>query len=101
MTPRLRGYLPPGQRPRPRRAGSRVTRSGPPPSTSSTSGSAGGRSTASARRADLVHSFEGRYLDIVPDQRIVFAYDMHLDDTRISVSLATVELKPSRAPARG
>jgi len=43
-----------------------------------------------------VHSFDGRYLDIVPDQRIVFAYDMHLDDTRISVSLATVELKLTR-----
>jgi uncharacterized protein YndB with AHSA1/START domain len=43
-----------------------------------------------------VHSFDGRYLDIVPDQRIVFAYDMHLDDTRISVSLARVELKPAR-----
>jgi uncharacterized protein YndB with AHSA1/START domain len=47
-----------------------------------------------------VHSFEGRYQDIVPDQRIVFAYDMHLDHTRISVSLATVELKPARAGTR-
>ena len=32
--------------------------------------------------------------DIVPDERIVYAYDMHLEDTRISVSLSTVELKP-------
>jgi len=47
-----------------------------------------------------VHSFEGRYLDIVPDQRIAFAYDMHLDDTRRSVSLATVELRPARAGTR-
>ena len=30
----------------------------------------------------------------MPDQRIIYAYDMHLDDKRISVSLATVELKP-------
>jgi uncharacterized protein YndB with AHSA1/START domain len=41
-----------------------------------------------------VYTFEGRYQDIVPDERIVYAYDMHLDDRRISVSLATVELKP-------
>jgi uncharacterized protein YndB with AHSA1/START domain len=42
-----------------------------------------------------VSSFDGRYLDIVPDQRIVYAYDMHLDKTRISVSLATIEFKPT------
>jgi uncharacterized protein YndB with AHSA1/START domain len=40
------------------------------------------------------YTFEGRYQDIVADERIVYAYDMHLDDRRISVSLATVELKP-------
>jgi uncharacterized protein YndB with AHSA1/START domain len=45
-------------------------------------------------RGGPVHTFDGRYHDIVPDQRIVFTYDMHLDDTRISVSLATVEFKP-------
>ena len=37
--------------------------------------------------------FEGRYMDIVPNERIVYAYDMHLDDKRISCSLTTVELK--------
>lgn len=42
-----------------------------------------------------VYTFEARYQDIVPDKRIVYAYDMHLDEARISVSLATVELKPS------
>jgi uncharacterized protein YndB with AHSA1/START domain len=35
------------------------------------------------------------YLDIVPDQRIVFAYTMTVGDTHISVSLATVEIAPS------
>lgn len=40
-----------------------------------------------------VHAYDATYLEIVPDQRIIYAYDMHLDDTRISVSLATVELK--------
>ncbi|MBI2735631.1 MAG: SRPBCC family protein [Rhodospirillales bacterium] len=37
------------------------------------------------------HVFNGHFFDIVPDQRIVFAYDMHLDDRRISVSLTTIE----------
>jgi uncharacterized protein YndB with AHSA1/START domain len=47
-----------------------------------------------------VHAFDGHYQDIVPDQRIVYTYDMHLDQTRISVSLATVELKPAGAGTR-
>ena len=41
-----------------------------------------------------VHTFQAFYQDIVPDQRIVYSYDMHLDHKRISVSLATIELKP-------
>jgi uncharacterized protein YndB with AHSA1/START domain len=40
-----------------------------------------------------VFTFEAIYQDIVPDQRIVYSYDMHMDGTRISVSLATVEFK--------
>ena len=39
-------------------------------------------------------SYEALYQDIVPAERIVYTYDMHLQETRISVSLATVELKP-------
>ena len=46
------------------------------------------------------YTFEARYEDIVPDERIVYSYDMHLDETRISVSLATVELKPAGAGTR-
>jgi uncharacterized protein YndB with AHSA1/START domain len=42
-----------------------------------------------------VHSYDAIYRDIVPDERIVYAYDMHLDDKRISVSLATIEFKPA------
>jgi uncharacterized protein YndB with AHSA1/START domain len=41
------------------------------------------------------YTFEARYQDIVPEERIVYVYDMHLADRRISVSLATVELKPA------
>lgn len=37
------------------------------------------------------HVFRATYHDIVPDQRIVYSYDMHLGDRRISVSLATIE----------
>jgi uncharacterized protein YndB with AHSA1/START domain len=31
----------------------------------------------------------------VPNERIIFSYDMKLDDVRISVSQTTIELKPS------
>ena len=41
-----------------------------------------------------VHAFEAVYHDIVPDERIVYAYEMHLDEKRLSVSLATIELEP-------
>jgi uncharacterized protein YndB with AHSA1/START domain len=41
-----------------------------------------------------VYTYEARYQDIVPDQRIVYTYDMHRDETRISVSLATVVFTP-------
>lgn len=47
-----------------------------------------------------VHTFEATYQDIVPDERIVFSYAMYLDDTRISVSLTTVELKPAGSGTR-
>ena len=32
-------------------------------------------------------------LDIVPNRRIIYAYELHLDDVKISVSLATIELQ--------
>jgi uncharacterized protein YndB with AHSA1/START domain len=38
-------------------------------------------------------SFDCRYYDIVPNERIVYAYEMYLDDQRISVSVATIEFK--------
>ena len=55
---------------------------------------AGGREFSRGGGPDgEVYSYEARYQDIVPDQRIVYTYDMHRHDTRISVSLATVEFK--------
>ena len=47
-----------------------------------------------------VHAYEARYQDIVPDQRIVYTYDMHLDQTLISVTLATVEFTPAGTGTR-
>src|SRR5688500_3508128 len=40
------------------------------------------------------YTFDVRYYDIVPDNRIVYAYDMLQDGRRISVSVATVEFRP-------
>jgi uncharacterized protein YndB with AHSA1/START domain len=55
----------------------------------------GGRETNRGGPKDgPIHSFEALYYDIVPDERIVYSYEMHLDDKRISVSLATIELAP-------
>ena len=47
-----------------------------------------------------VSAFDCLYWDIVPDERIVYTYDMHLDDKRISVSLSTVEFKAAGAGTR-
>ncbi len=45
-------------------------------------------------------TYEARYQDIVPDQRIVYSYDMHLDDRRISASLGTVQIEPTDGGTR-
>lgn len=41
-----------------------------------------------------VHSFKAIYQDIVPNERIIYTYEMHLDDIRISVSLTSFEIRP-------
>jgi uncharacterized protein YndB with AHSA1/START domain len=38
--------------------------------------------------------YDAEIQDIVPDQRIVTTYEMYMDGTRISVSVATFELRP-------
>jgi uncharacterized protein YndB with AHSA1/START domain len=58
----------------------------------------GGRESVSGGpKGGPVHDYNATYQDVVPDERIVLTYDMHLDKTRISVSLATVEFKPAGA----
>jgi uncharacterized protein YndB with AHSA1/START domain len=55
----------------------------------------GGRETsAGGPPGGPVHTFDARYHEIVPDERIVFAYDMFEDTTQLSTSLTTLELTP-------
>jgi uncharacterized protein YndB with AHSA1/START domain len=47
----------------------------------------GGRERLSGGpKGGTVHSFDALYQDIVPNERIIYTYDMHLDETRISLS---------------
>jgi len=48
----------------------------------------------------LVSSFDATYFDVVPDARLVYAYEMHQDDRKISVSLATMEITPTATGSR-
>jgi len=41
--------------------------------------------------------FDAQYQDIVPDSRIIYTYTMHVDGKKISVSLATIEVKAAGA----
>ncbi len=41
------------------------------------------------------YTYSAIYQDIVPEQRIVYTYEMYLDQDRISVSVATIELVPA------
>jgi uncharacterized protein YndB with AHSA1/START domain len=47
-----------------------------------------------------VFTFDARYVDIVPDERIVYTYEMYQDDARLSVSVATLEFEPDGAGTR-
>ena len=47
-----------------------------------------------------ISRFDAIYQDIVADERIIYTYDMHLDDVRISVSLATFELRSENGGTR-
>lgn len=39
-------------------------------------------------------TFDATYQDIVPNERIVYSYTLDMDQTRISISVTTVEFKP-------
>ena len=55
----------------------------------------GGRERVQGRfQGGVTTTFDAVYHDIVPLERIVYAYEMHLDDRKLSVSLATLQIKP-------
>ena len=55
----------------------------------------GGKEYAAGRwKTGMVSKFDCIYLDIIPNQRIIYSYVMHLDDRKISVSQAAIELTP-------
>jgi len=41
----------------------------------------------------MVSTFDATYLDVIPNERLIYSYTMHLDAKKISVSLATMELQ--------
>jgi uncharacterized protein YndB with AHSA1/START domain len=41
----------------------------------------------------VVSTFDATYHDVVPQERLIYSYVMHLNDKKISVSLATMQLK--------
>lgn len=54
----------------------------------------GGELSVGRDNDGCLHVFRSRYHDIVDAERIVFAYDLLLDDRLISVSLTTIEFQP-------
>lgn len=55
----------------------------------------GGREYNADRMGDTDFVFAVDYRDIVPDNRIIYTYEMHMNGKRISVSVATVEFTPT------
>jgi uncharacterized protein YndB with AHSA1/START domain len=51
----------------------------------------GGRERFGFKYQGTTYRYEALYYEIVPDERIVYSYEMYADDTRISVSVATIE----------
>jgi uncharacterized protein YndB with AHSA1/START domain len=41
----------------------------------------------------VVSTFDATYHDVIPNERLVYSYIMHMDEKKISVSLATIELR--------
>jgi uncharacterized protein YndB with AHSA1/START domain len=58
----------------------------------------GGREVAVGKwKSGVTTRFDAVYFDVVPDRRLVYAYEMHIDARKISVSLACVEIEPHPA----
>ena len=51
----------------------------------------GGRERFGFKYQGITYRYDALYYDIVPDQRIIYSYEMYADDARISISVATIE----------
>jgi uncharacterized protein YndB with AHSA1/START domain len=51
-------------------------------------------------QSGVITDFDCIYRDIVPNERIVYVYDMVLDGRKISVSLATIEMRSDGSGTR-
>jgi uncharacterized protein YndB with AHSA1/START domain len=61
----------------------------------------GGEEHHSGRLPDgRVYTYQAVYQDIIPPRRILYTYEMLLDDSRISISLATAEFTPEHDGTR-
>jgi uncharacterized protein YndB with AHSA1/START domain len=55
----------------------------------------GGQERSGFKYSGRTYRYAALYYDIVPDQRIVYSYEMYEDGARISVSVATIEFAKS------
>jgi uncharacterized protein YndB with AHSA1/START domain len=56
----------------------------------------GGRELLRGKWADGPQTtFDAVYHDIIPEQRILYSYNMFVDARKLSVSLATIEIRPA------
>ncbi len=55
----------------------------------------GGRERHGFGYQGVSYRYDASYYDIVPDQRIIYSYEMYADGARISVSVATIEFAPT------
>ncbi|MBL6750261.1 MAG: SRPBCC domain-containing protein [Nevskia sp.] len=61
----------------------------------------GGRETLKGRWENgLETTFAAVYYDVVPEERLVYAYDMYMDERKLSVSLATFEIQDADGGTR-
>jgi uncharacterized protein YndB with AHSA1/START domain len=61
----------------------------------------GGREILQGRFPDGKETlYDVRFHEVIPDERLVFVYDMHVNGVQLSVSLATVELEAQGAKTR-
>lgn len=53
----------------------------------------GGREHYRGKAGEMEHTMDAYYWDIVPNERIIWAYEMHVGGEKISVSLNTIRLE--------